>query len=43
MGYSGCPCYNDYYRINRQYCDENGQSCGNCPLVEEARRRNNSR
>jgi hypothetical protein len=36
MGYSGCPCYQKYFLIYGEYCDD--ISCADCPLLEEARK-----
>ena len=42
MGYQGCPCYRDFFLMYGYYCDDRDKnmSCGDCPLAEEARRRN---
>jgi len=42
MGYQGCPCYRDFFLRYGYYCDDRDRnmSCGDCPLVEEARKRN---
>jgi hypothetical protein len=39
MGYQGCPCYRDYFLKYGEYCDRNGQSCADCPLLEVARKK----
>ena len=41
MGYSGCPCYQDFFITHGYYCDDddNGISCADCPLVELARQK----
>ena len=43
MGYSGCPCYRDYFLMYGRYCDDknNNVSCSECPLLELARKKNN--
>lgn len=35
MGYSGCPCYKQYFLTYGEYCDD--ISCEDCPLLEIAR------
>ena len=39
MGFSGCPCYNDYFRAAGKFCDDRDveQSCSTCPFREKAR------
>jgi hypothetical protein len=39
MGYSGCPCYREFFMMYGYYCDDddNNMPCSECPLLEVAR------
>jgi len=41
MGYSGCPCYQQFFTLYGYYCDD--ISCADCPLLEVARQKNQGR